>query len=161
MASIDDPGLAPTRSSNGMRAAWRYRVAGAKAEAAAGYVQIRQAALPALRASRAAQASERVARLNALVALMAVLDDTCVLTRAGAVGLAATQSRAAAIVDAGGVGTLQGARALAALDDDLLARDASPGGSADLLAATLFIDALEQTGCGRPRRRDAVAGVRV
>lgn len=155
MAAIDDPAISPARISNGLRAVRAFGVAGARAEAAAGYRQIPEAGLPALRRSRAAGASERVARLNALLALMAVLDDTCVLNRAGVAGLAATQAQACAILDAGGVGSPRGARALAALDRDLLARRASPGGSADLLAATLFIDALERAAGDWPARAGA------
>lgn len=143
MAAIDDPAIAPFRVSNGQRAVARFGVAGARAEAAAGFVQITDAALPVLRAARTAGACERVARLDALLALMAVLDDTCVLSRAGRSGLRLVQRNAEAILAAGGVGTRAGARGLLALDRSLVAAHASPGGSADLLAATLFIDALE------------------
>jgi hypothetical protein len=41
---------------------------------------------------------------------------------------------------AGGSATVQGAAALAELDAQMLALNASPGGAADLLAATLFLD---------------------
>ena len=143
MAVIDDPAVSPARRSNGQRAIRNYGVAGARGEAASGFAQIVDAGLPALRAGRKAGCSERVARLNALVALMAVLDDTCVLSRAGLEGLRTMQSQAARIGQLGGVGTSRGARELAALDRNLIDLNASPGGSADLLAATLFIDALE------------------
>ncbi|MES1925628.1 triphosphoribosyl-dephospho-CoA synthase [Salinisphaera sp. T31B1] len=143
MAAIDDPALADDRDSNGQRAIRRYGVAGARAEAAAGFWQISHAGLPVLRAARAAGASERVARLNSLIALMAIVDDTCVLSRSGRAGLARVQSRACDILEAGGVGTRAGARTLARLEAELIAAHSSPGGSADLLAATLFIDALE------------------
>ena len=155
MAVIDDPAVAATRRSNGLRAIRNYGVAGARAEAAGGFVQIVEAGLPTLRASREAGCSERVARLNALIALMAVLDDTCVLSRAGLEGLRTTQARAARIVELGGVGTRRGARELAALEHALITLNASPGGSADLLAATLFVDALEAAA------RDQRSGARV
>ena len=147
MAAIDDPAMPPARvpenPSNGQRAVARFGVAGARGEAMAGFPQIIDVGMPTLRVERRRGAGPRVARLNTLLALMAVLDDTCVLSRAGAAGLAMAQDRAADIVAAGGVATRSGAQALAALDAALLAHNASPGGSADLLAATLFADALE------------------
>ncbi|MCT5821480.1 triphosphoribosyl-dephospho-CoA synthase, partial [Pseudomonas aeruginosa] len=76
--------------------------------------------LPQLWRSREGGAGEQNARLDALLAIMSVLDDTCVLHRAGRVGLAA----------------------LCELDRRLLALNASPGGAADLLAACLFLDRL-------------------
>jgi triphosphoribosyl-dephospho-CoA synthase len=50
------------------------------------------------------------------------------------------QTGAAAVFAAGGTATVQGWELLHRLDRDLLALNASPGGSADLLAATLFLD---------------------
>lgn len=151
MAAIDDPAVAAYRASNGQRAMARFGVAGARAEAAAGFAQITDVALPVLRTARAVGACERVARLDALVALMAVLDDTCVLSRSGRSGLRLVQVRAEDILAAGGVGSRAGARQLLALDRALVAAHASPGGSADLLAATLFIDALESAAFDQPR----------
>lgn len=151
MAVIDDPAIAVGRRSNGQRAVRTYGVAGARGDAARGFVQIVDAGLPTLRGARAAGACERVARLDALLALMAVLDDTCVLSRAGLAGLRTMQSQAAHILQIGGVGSRRGARELAALDRALLTANASPGGSADLLAATLFIDALEHAAADQGR----------
>ena len=155
MAAIDDPAVSPARRSNGQRAVKRYHVAGARGEACRGFPPIREAGLAMLRRARKAGCSERVARLNALLAIMSVLDDTCVLSRAGRVGLLRVQRGAATIIDRGGVGTVAGARELARFDRELLAMNASPGGSADLLSATLLIDALENAARGEaPLRRD-------
>ncbi|MEO5660304.1 MAG: triphosphoribosyl-dephospho-CoA synthase, partial [Polaromonas sp.] len=48
------------------------------------------------------------------------------------------------VLAAGGVATLTGRRLLHQLDAHALAFNASPGGAADLLAATLFLDRLER-----------------
>ncbi|MGS6397410.1 triphosphoribosyl-dephospho-CoA synthase, partial [Enterobacter hormaechei] len=48
-----------------------------------------------------------------------------------------------AVLNAGGCATLAGQQALARLDRQMLALNASPGGAADLLAATLFLDRAE------------------
>lgn len=143
MAGIDDPAVSPARRSNGQRAVQRYQVAGARGEACRGFPPIREAGLAMLRRARKAGCSERVARLNALLAIMTVLDDTCVLSRAGRAGLLRVQGGAATIIERGGAGTRAGARELARFDGELLSMNASPGGSADLLSATLLIDALE------------------
>ena len=45
---------------------------------------------------------------------------------------------------AGGAGTCRGRERLLALDQQLLDLGVSPGGSADLLAGTLFLDAIER-----------------
>ena len=44
------------------------------------------------------------------------------------------------VLAAGGCATVLGRAALARLDAQMLAQNASPGGAADLLAATLFLD---------------------
>ncbi|WP_313316369.1 triphosphoribosyl-dephospho-CoA synthase, partial [Stutzerimonas nitrititolerans] len=49
---------------------------------------------------------------------------------------------ARAVLAAGGAASLAGRRQLRALDHAMLALNASPGGAADLLAATLFLDRL-------------------
>ncbi|CAG9181504.1 2-(5''-triphosphoribosyl)-3'-dephosphocoenzyme-A synthase [Cupriavidus pampae] len=119
-----------------------YGVSGARGQAEAGFPHVMRHGLPTLHASRACGDAEPSARVNALLAIMATLDDTCVLARAGREGLAYMQAGATAVLEAGGVGTLCGRRQLRALEAGMLARRASPGGAADLLAATLFLDRL-------------------
>jgi triphosphoribosyl-dephospho-CoA synthase len=75
---------------------------------------------------------------------MALLEDTCVLYRGGADGLNAVKVGAKTVLEAGGPGRAAGDKALKYLDEQLLMLRVSPGGSADLLAATLFLDAVEQ-----------------
>jgi triphosphoribosyl-dephospho-CoA synthase len=130
--------------SHGARARTRYGVRGATGEAEAGFPHVVGVALPALRAGREAGASEAIARIDALLHIMCTLDDTCVLHRGGEPALHATQSGAAMALEAGGIGTERGMRAFEALESSLLAHRASPGGAADLLAATLFLDSIER-----------------
>ncbi|KTT03232.1 triphosphoribosyl-dephospho-CoA synthase [Pseudomonas oryzihabitans] len=143
LASLPDPDAPSTAPSHGQRVAQRYGVGGARAEAAAGFPAIQERGLPQLRASRQAGAGEQNARLDALLAIMTRLDDTCVLHRAGPTALNAMHQGAQAVLDAGGSASLAGRRQLLALDRELLAANASPGGAADLLAATLLVDRLE------------------
>lgn len=139
LASLPDR-AAPKLFSKGLRASHRYRVPGAREEAQQAFPHIMKRALPQLLRSRAAGASESEARIDALMAIMTSLNDTCVLSRAGLVGQKTMQAGARAVLQAGGSMTVQGQHALALLDADMLALNASPRGAADLLAATLFID---------------------
>jgi triphosphoribosyl-dephospho-CoA synthase len=75
---------------------------------------------------------------------MSRLDDTCLLYRGGEEALVTAKAGAAAVQSAGGSGTAIGSQKLFRLDRRLLELGASPGGSGDLLAATLFLDAVER-----------------
>ena len=134
---------APRVFSKGLRATHRYQVPGAREEAQQAFPHVMQRALPQLRLSRLNGSSETQARLDALMAIMTSLTDTCVLSRAGLEGLDAMQDGARAVLRAGGCAHPAGQAALAMLDEQMLALNASPGGAADLLAATLFLDRIE------------------
>jgi triphosphoribosyl-dephospho-CoA synthase len=147
IACFPDRFAAPS-DSNGERARQRYQVGGARREAQDGFPHVVAVGLPALLKARANGAPEDAARLDALLAIMASLDDTCLLHRAGLPGLQAGQQGARAVLELGGSSTTDGRAALAELDRRLLFLNASPGGAADLLAATLFIDMLVRLGTG-------------
>jgi triphosphoribosyl-dephospho-CoA synthase len=137
--------FAPAHTSNkGERACRAYGVQGARGQAQAAFPHVLRDGLPELRRSRERGDNETQARVNALLAIMRRLDDTCVLARGGRRALAFTQSGACRVLAAGGIATLAGRHALHRLETGLLALDASPGGAADLLAATLFLDRLAQ-----------------
>jgi triphosphoribosyl-dephospho-CoA synthase len=129
-------------SSNGARVARQYGAKGARGEAHDGFPHVTEAGLPALQRARAAGLNENDARLEALLSIMARLEDTCLLHRGGRPALEAARNGAAQVLGEGGLATDAGRAAYADLDRRLLALNASPGGSADLLAATLFVDSL-------------------
>jgi triphosphoribosyl-dephospho-CoA synthase len=130
--------------SNGVRVKRRYGVHGARGEATDGFPHVVSVALPMLRQSRLRGNSEDAARLDALLAIMSSLDDTCLLHRGGYEALSIAKRGATEALAAGGAGTTTGREHLDRLDCALLARNASPGGAADLLAATLFLDRIER-----------------
>jgi triphosphoribosyl-dephospho-CoA synthase len=121
-----------------------YGVAGARGEAANNFPHVIEFGLPMLRRRRAAGYSEEVSRLDALLNIMSALDDTCVLYRGGAGALALVKWRAKTALLAGGCGQAKGRKHLERLDRALIASHISPGGSADLLAATIFLDRIER-----------------
>jgi len=145
LALLDDR-YAPKPLSHGAQVAQRYGARGAREEAQLGFPSVMQRGLPQLKNSRANGVGEQNARLDALLAIMTELADTCVLYRAGEQGLHAMQSGAQAVLDAGGSASLTGRRRLHELDQQLIALNASPGGAADLLAATLLLDRIERDG---------------
>jgi triphosphoribosyl-dephospho-CoA synthase len=132
--------FAPAVDSNGSRVCTRYGVAGARGEAAAGFPHVANIGLPELLAGRARGLAEEDVRLDVLMSIMASLDDTCLLHRGGRAALTTARRGARAVLEAGGASTAMGRQALFRLDAKLLALNASPGGSADLLAAVLFLD---------------------
>ena len=122
----------------------RYGATGARGEAYSGFPHVVHVGLPALRAARSRDCTETNSRLFAILSIMAHLDDTCVLYRGGPKGLMSVQRGAAEVLDSGGPGSLAGDEALRQFDQKLFSKNISPGGSADLLAAALFLDALER-----------------
>jgi triphosphoribosyl-dephospho-CoA synthase len=147
--------FAPGHSTNGARACARYGVRGARGEARSGFPHVVSIGLPALRSGRRHDVGEESARLDALLAIMCSLEDTCLLHRGGPAALVAARRGARRVLDEGGASTPAGRSALLRLDADLLARNVSPGGSADCLAAVLFLDRLSgpETPHRTPQRR--------
>ena len=129
--------------SNGSGVLRRFGAGGARAEAAAGFPQMREIGLPALRQGRALAHDEGAARVQAFFALMAEVEDTNLLHRGGAAGLQDAQRVARQFLADGGVGQAGWEAGAAAIHRAFVRRRLSPGGCADLLAATIFLDQVE------------------
>jgi triphosphoribosyl-dephospho-CoA synthase len=134
--------FAPVHFSNGAYASRKFGVKGARGEASSGFPHVIEIGLPVLRAELDRGVPGPSARLNALMAIMADLDDTCLLHRGGALALRTAKEGAKQVLACGGTSTPNGSSRLQELDRQLLQLNASPGGAADLLAATLFLDAI-------------------
>lgn len=130
-------------------------IGGVRAEAAAGFPSVREAALPRLRACLAAGMGVQDAALCALVALMARAEDTNAVRRGGAEGARQLRERAEA-EDAALCARLAQAefdaqkegealrQRMAQWDAELSAAGISPGGCADMLALTLMAHFMEE-----------------
>jgi triphosphoribosyl-dephospho-CoA synthase len=130
--------------SHGAAAARRYGVGGARAEAAAGFPSLYHVGLPALRIARSApDAPADAVRVHACFALIARLDDTNLLHRRGMAGLRYAQQEARGFLAAGSVMQTAWRHRAHAVHTRFIARNLSPGGSADLLAMSLFVDRCE------------------
>lgn len=140
-------GLAPERrlaeapESKGQAARRAYGLRSAREEALEGFPAIVEGALPVARAL--SPVDEDAFVVTVLVAIMARLDDTCLAARGGPGAIGEARRGAAAIMSAGGPASPAGAALYGAMRGDFAQRHLSPGGAADLCAATLFLLELE------------------
>jgi triphosphoribosyl-dephospho-CoA synthase len=136
-------GPIPLRS-HGTDALRRYGAGGARAQAATGFPHAIDVGLPALRLGRAlAPDDPEAARIQCFFALLESLEDTNLLHRGGPEGLRFAQEQAGNFLRGGGVAQRRWRETAAAVHRGFVARRLSPGGCADLLATTLFLDALD------------------
>jgi len=131
--------------SNGGSVLRRFGAGGARFEAAFGFPSIFDVGLPALRRGvRNAPGDNEAARVEACFALVATVEDTNLLHRGGLPGLRFARRAARTFLDEGGVGGPDWRERARAVHDSFVARRLSPGGAADLLAMTLFVEAHER-----------------
>ena len=129
--------------SHGTAALLRFGAGGARAQAAAGFPHVLAVGLPALRLGRRLAPSDaEAARVQAFFTLLETVEDTNLLHRAGLGGLAFARQQASRFLADGGVGQAGWLERAVYVHRDFVARRLSPGGCADLLAATLFLDEL-------------------
>jgi len=119
----------------------RYGLTGARGEAASGFATVQSISLPALQKALAAGKSLPQAGCEALIKLIAQVKDSNIIRRAGLEGAAFAAEKAAQALENGC--TVKELRALNAL---FVEKNISPGGSADLLAATYFLHFLTEGG---------------
>ncbi|MFD2181852.1 triphosphoribosyl-dephospho-CoA synthase CitG [Rhodoplanes azumiensis] len=109
---------------------------GARGEAESGFATVRHGALPALQRALAAGHDADTALAAAFLHLLARNADTNLAARGGIAGLRFARAEAARVERAGGVEAPGFVARMEALDDAFIAKNLSPGGSADLLAVT-------------------------
>lgn len=105
----------------------------------AGMPSIREHGLPILKVALAQGVSLNDALVHTLMSLMTVVQDTTILNRHGMKTLLAVQNEAKQIMAQGGMFSELGRAQIKSLDHSFIARNISPGGVADLLAATYFL----------------------
>jgi triphosphoribosyl-dephospho-CoA synthase len=130
--------------SHGAAALRRYGAGGARGEAAGGFRSVYEVGWPALSEGRSLQPDDPDAPpVQVCFALIAAVCDTNLLHRGGADGMRYASEAACSFLSQGGVGAADWRARAAAVHAAFVARRLSPGGCADLLAMTLFVDALE------------------
>lgn len=116
-----------------------YGVTGIRGEMEAGIPSIRNHGLPVLKAALAEGLSLNDALVHTLISLLTVVEDTTILNRHGMEVLSIVRQEAQQIMGEGGMTSARGRAQIAALDESFIRRNISPGGVADLLAATYFL----------------------
>lgn len=132
-----------SQDSNGSRATRRYGARGAREEALEGFPTLVDVAVPALERTQARLGCPERARVQALFSVMAELEDTNLLHRGGPEGLRFVQAEARRFLDHGGVFTPHWRAFALGLHRACIARNLSPGGAADILAAACFVQSLK------------------
>ncbi|MES2257545.1 MAG: triphosphoribosyl-dephospho-CoA synthase MdcB [Pseudomonadota bacterium] len=128
--------------SHGLRAAAQHAASGAREEGALGLPSVFEVGLPALRRTLARGGDMRHARTDALFALMAHISDTNVVHRGGMRGAQLVRDEARRFIALGGTGNPAWREQALACHRLFVRRRLSPGGAADLLAATCLVHAV-------------------
>lgn len=139
-------GIPRAEGTHGARVRAKYGVKSALDLARDGYADLFNRWLPAYSLHR----GEPLAQQRLLLSIMATLDDTNILHRRGPELAAEVKTRAAALIEtptatspaAGNAQSPLTLQALEAFNTWMLSENLSPGGCADMLALTLFIDRL-------------------
>lgn len=130
----------------GQRLFAEFGLSGARGEAESGFQLVINGALPLYRQRMADGCGEQIALMDSLLWLMAHNDDTNVASRGGMKGLGWLQHYASQLLAQGGAGSAQGIARLRQFDVACIARNLSPGGSADLLIVTWLLAQLPHLG---------------
>ena len=121
----------------------QYGVTGARGQAEAGFVTARKTGLPVLEQGLAEGRPWNDCLCAALLHILTATQDTNLIKRANMAALGQIQGALSAILSARPYPSRQ---VLEALDQTFIRRNISPGGSADLLAATCFFHFLKKAG---------------
>ena len=132
------------KTSHGGLVANRHGVGGALQEAACGFPHVFKVGLPALLECHARGVDQNRAAVQCLFFLMSRLADTNLLYRGGETGLRFVHRVSNEFIADGGVFQPDWKDRAMALHRQFVEKNLSPGGSADLLAATLFVGRLLQ-----------------
>ena len=122
----------------------KYKERGIRGEAQKGFPIIGETALPLMRQYRAIGLDENRSNINVLLRIMMELKDTNVWSRGSYADVIWIQEQAEKIWKPGGIFFETGMKKIEKLNQECIRRNLSPGGAADLLAATLFLYQLEK-----------------
>jgi triphosphoribosyl-dephospho-CoA synthase len=128
----------------GERLFMQYGVKGIRGQAEDGYQSVLEIGLPLLERSLNQGASLNDSMVQVLLHLMVDTIDTNILSRHNWERLEYVQETAEKLLQDGGILADQGMEAILKADRDFIAKNISPGGSADLLAVTIYLYLIQQ-----------------
>lgn len=129
--------------THGERIFLKYEIKGIRGEVEAGFPTVRSCSLPVythLKSMNRYPLNDIL--VQTLLNLMTTNEDTNILARHDMDTLKYVMDYAAKALDAGGMLTPRGKEMVEEMDREFIARNISPGGSADLLAVTVMLDFL-------------------
>lgn len=116
-----------------------YGMLGARGEAFTGFNTVRKSGLPTFEAALKEGLSVNDAMVHTLMAIIAALEDSNVIGRHNLSVLKESQLKAREILESGGMKNTRGKSLIEAYDHWCITHRISHGGSADLVAVTLFL----------------------
>ncbi len=128
--------------SDGVAMCRRYQLGGVRREAALGFPSVYQLGLPAYR--EALSHGRPAARVQAFFAILEHCEDTTLLKRGGLEGRDFARQCARRFLNTGGVAHPDWWQLAREMHHEFVRRNLTAGGVADLLAATLFVEDVEQ-----------------
>lgn len=129
-------------SSDGLLMCREYGLGGVRREVTRGFPTVRRHGMQAFRG--ALEHGREAARVQAFFALLEHCEDTTLLKRGGMEGMQWARGQAREFLEAGGVKQPQWREGAEGVHFEFVRRNLTAGGAADLLAATLFINDVEQ-----------------
>ncbi|MBO1329540.1 triphosphoribosyl-dephospho-CoA synthase CitG [Acetobacter suratthaniensis] len=134
-----------TPQTSGEKIYRRYGLAGARGEAVSGFETVRLHAWPTYKTSMRMYNSREKSELIALICLISRNNDSNIIARAGLTGLDFARGRAfRALSILEGKGYEDFLKDVWAMNDEFMALNISPGGSADLLSVLGFFENIDQ-----------------
>lgn len=125
-----------------------YGEKGIRGQAEKGFPIIREISYPLMKQYQRQNREPNAANINVLLMIMQHLNDTNILSRSGYDydTLHQVQEVSGAILEVGGAFCPRGTKCVERLNEICIQKNISPGGSADILAATLLLCSLENLG---------------
>lgn len=118
----------------------REGIQGIRGEAEKGFPSVVYAALPSLKESTDEWNSRLI---NTLLRLMSIVEDSNIVGRKDKKTLESVQKQSREVLNSGGAADDRGMEILKQMDLNFIEQNISPGGSADLLAVTIFLYKIE------------------
>ena len=129
-------------TSYGEKLFLKYNVEGIRGQVERGIPLVFDYSLQVYRENKSLKLNDRL--INTLISIMKHCEDSNVLHRHSMDTLKEVQQKAVHIISLGGMTTESGKASIEELDKEFIKRNISPGGSADLLAATVFFNSVEE-----------------
>ncbi|MFL0246329.1 triphosphoribosyl-dephospho-CoA synthase CitG [Candidatus Clostridium stratigraminis] len=128
--------------SHGEKLYLKYRNEGVRGEVEKGIPTVFNFSLEYYKKSLDLSENDRL--VNTLIGIMQICNDSTIIHRHDPKVLQIVKEKAKDIINDGGVRTIKGKEKIEALCEEFIEKNISPGGSADLLGVTVFLNLVEE-----------------